>query len=72
MIAGGGYHLPAGTHAEGERRPARGQVAGQLVVGGGELVPELAELGPADRLLAVLDAHADGEALGLHGQAGLI
>ena len=31
---GGGHHLPAGAHAEGEGGPARGQVAGQLVIGG--------------------------------------
>ena len=47
-------------------------MAGQLVIGGGELVPELAELGAAHRLLKVLDAHADSEALALQGQAGLI
>ena len=47
-------------------------MAGQLVVGGGEPVPEGAELGAAHRLLAVLNAHADGEGLALHGQAQLV
>ena len=71
LLRGGGHHLAAGTHAEGEGRPARGQMAGELIVGGGQRGPGASKLGAAHRLLAVLDAHADGEGLALHAHTRL-
>ena len=70
-FGGGGHHLAAGADAEGEGRAAVGQVAGQLVVRRGQLFPGGAELGQTDVGLPVLDAHADGKGLLLHGDPGL-
>ena len=63
---GGGHHLSPGAHAEGEGGPAGGQVAGQLVVRGGQLLPGVSVLGPGDGGLVLLNAHPDGEGLLLH------
>ena len=46
-------------------------MAGQLVVRGGQLVPGGAVLGLGDSLLALLNAHADGEVFLLHGYPSL-
>ena len=68
---GGGHHLTAGADAEGEGGPAGGQVTGQLIVRGGQPVGGGAILGQADGALIVLNAHADGEGLFLHGHPRL-
>ena len=67
----GGHHRAAGTHAEGEGAAAVGEVAGELVVRRGQLLPGGAELGRRHRRLAVLNAHADGKGLGGHGHPGV-
>ena len=71
LLRGGGYHLAAGTDAEGKGGAAVRQVAGQLVVGGGQFLPGGAKLSQRDSALGVLDAHADGKGLLFHGNAGL-
>ena len=67
----GGHHLPAGADAEGEDRPAAGQVAGELIGGGGQagVSGVLLVLGGVAVRLPVLDADAHGKGLGLHGDA---
>ena len=72
LLRGGGHHLAAGTDTEGKGRAAVGQVTGQLVVGGGELLPGRAELSQRNSALGMLDAHPDGEGLLLHGHTGLV
>ena len=64
--------MAAGAHTEGKGGAAVGQMAGQLVVGGRQLVPERAVLGLGDELLLVLDPHTDGKALLLHGHPLLL
>ena len=59
--------MTAGTHTEGKGGAPVGQMTGQLIVGGGQLVPEGTVLGLGDELLLVLNAHPDGKALLLHG-----
>ena len=71
LLRGGCYHLAAGTDAEGKGGAAVRQVAGQLVVGGGQFLPGGAKLSQRDSALGVLDAHADGKGLLFHGNAGL-
>ena len=71
LLRGGGHHLPAGAHAEGEGAAAAGQVTGQLVVRRRQAFPRRAELGLRHGGLAVLDAYPDGEGLGGHGHPGV-
>ena len=47
-------------------------MAGELIVGRGEIFPVVAELGGADVLLPVLDAHPDGEILPLQREPHLV
>ena len=66
LLRGRRHHAPAGAHAEGVRRPSRGQVAGELVIRRSQRFPHCAVLCAGDAFLLVLDARADGKGLALH------
>ena len=74
FLRGGGHHLPARADAEGKGAAAVGQVAGQLIGSRRQsgMARQLPVAGGVYRRLAVLDADAHGEGLGLHGEAGSI
>lgn len=73
QTGGRGDDIAARAHAECEGTAAAGQMHGQLIICRREplWVPGRAVLGGVDQRLGVLDAHAHGKGLALHGKAGL-
>ena len=70
-LGGGRHHGAARTHAEAVDRAAVAGVVHQLVIGGAErgCPAPSAEARAVDQRLRMLDAEADGEGLGLDGDA---
>ena len=65
------HNLAPGADAKGIGRPAVGQMADQFVIRRGQLFPALPKLRLTDAGLWMLDPHANGKGLLLHGGASL-